>query len=83
MKSDGFVAIERSVLEELVKKDSLKIKEVELFKAVECWAIKGCEKQGLVAEGSVKRRILGEWIVKGIRFPLMEQKRVCRCRPRF
>jgi len=74
VKSDGFVTIERSVLEELVEKDSLNIKEVELFKAVDCWAGKECEKQGLRSEGSVKRRILGERIVKGIRFPVMEQK---------
>ena len=73
VKSDGFVTIERSILEELVKKDSLNIKEVELFKAVDCWAVNECRKQGLEAEGSVKRRILGERIVKGIRFPLMEQ----------
>ena len=74
VKSDGFVTIERSVLEELVEKNTLKIKEVELFKAVDRWSEKECEKQGLVAEGSVKRRILGERIVKGIRFPLIEEK---------
>ena len=74
VESDGFVAIERSVLEELVERDSLNIKEVELFKAVDCWAGMECEKQGLKAEGSVKRRILGERIVKGIRFPVMEEK---------
>ena len=38
VKSDGFVTIERSVLEEMVEKDSLIIKEVELFKAVDRWA---------------------------------------------
>ena len=74
LRSDGFVAIDRSVLEEMVEKDSLTVNEVELFKAVDCWAEKECEKQGLVAEGSVKRRILGERIVKGIRFPVMEQE---------
>jgi len=74
VKSDGFATIERLVLQELVENDSLNIKEVELFKAVDCWAEKECEKQGFVAEGSVKRRILGERIMKGIRFPLMEQK---------
>ena len=74
VKSEGFLAIERSVLEELVDRESLNVKEVELFKAVDCWATKECEKQGLAAEGSVKRRILGERIVKGIRFPVMEQK---------
>ena len=57
-----------------MEKDSLNIKEVELFKAVDCWAEKECEKQGLVAEGSVKRRILGERVVKAIRFPVMEEK---------
>ena len=74
VKSEGFVTIERSVLEELVERDSLTIMEVELFKAVDCWAAKECEKQGVAAEGSMKRRILGERIVKGIRFPVMEQK---------
>ncbi|KAL9969768.1 hypothetical protein ACROYT_G022025, partial [Oculina patagonica] len=43
--SDGFVTIERSVLEELVERDSLTVKEVKLFKAVDCWATKECEKQ--------------------------------------
>ena len=36
LKSDGFVTVERSVLEELVEKDSLNIQEVKLFKAVNC-----------------------------------------------
>ena len=74
VKSDGFMTIERSILEEIIEKDSLNIKEVELFKAVDRWAEKECEKQGLVVEGSVKRRILGERIVKGVRFPVMEEK---------
>ena len=74
VKSDGFVTIERSVLEELVERDSLNVKEVELFKAVDSWAKIECEKQGLKTEGSVKRRVLGERIVKGIRFPVMEEK---------
>ena len=73
VKSEGFVTIERSVLEELVEKNSLKIKEVELFKAVDCWAENECKKQGLVADGSVKRRVLGERVVQGIRFPVMEE----------
>ena len=73
VKSDVFMTIERSALEELVEKDALNIKEVDLFKAVDCWAVNECRKQGLEAEGYMKRRILGERIVKGIRFPLMEQ----------
>ena len=74
VKSDGFVIIEKSMLEELVERDSLNVREVELFKAVDCWATKECEKQGLAAEGSVKRKFLGERIVKAIRFPVMNQQ---------
>ena len=73
VKSDGFVTIEKSVLEELVERDSLNVKEVELFKAVDCWATKECKKQSLAADGPVKRRILGERIVKAIRFPVMKE----------
>ena len=74
VKSEGFVTVERSALEELVEKNSLNIKEVELFKAIDRWAEKECEKQGLVAEGSAKRRVLGERVVQGIRFPVMEER---------
>ena len=45
VKSDGFITIERSILEELVEKDLLNVKEVELFKAVDSWAVNECQKQ--------------------------------------
>ena len=72
--SDEFVTVERSVVESVVKRDKLNVKEVELFKAVDRWATKQSERQGMTPEGDVKRRILGEEIVKEIRFPLMSQK---------
>ena len=71
VKSDGFATIERSLLESVVQRDTLRICEVELFKAVMQWATKESEKQGLVVDGQVQRRIIGEKIVKGIRFPVM------------
>ena len=74
VKSDGFATIDRSFLEALVERDTLNIEEVELFKAVNLWATKKCEEQGLSADGSEKRKILGERIVKGIRFPVMKQR---------
>ena len=73
VKSDGFATIQRSLLEDIAVRDTLKIAEVELFKAVDLWATKECERQGLAANGEVKRRILGEKIVKEIRFPTMKQ----------
>ena len=74
VKSDGFGEIERSLLETVVKRDTLTIKEIELFKAVDLWAAKECERQRLTANGSVKRGILGEEIVKAIRFPTMKHE---------
>ena len=75
VKSDGFATIERSLLETIVARHTLSIAEIELFKAVELWATKECQRQGLVeADGKVKRRILGEQIVKGIHFPTMSQE---------
>jgi len=72
--SDEFVTVERSVVESVVKREKLNVKEVELLKAVDRWATKESERQGLTPEGEVKRRILGEEIVKAIRFPLMSPK---------
>ncbi|KAL9968016.1 hypothetical protein ACROYT_G026341 [Oculina patagonica] len=71
--SDEFVTLERSLVESVVKREALNVKEVELFKAVDRWATRESERQGMTAAGDVKRRILGEEIVKAIRFPLMSQ----------
>ena len=74
LMSEGFVTLERSVVEYVVKRERLNVKEVELFKAVDHWATKEVERQRLIPDGVVKRRILGEEIVKAIRFPVMSQK---------
>ena len=71
VNSDGFEMIEKSLLEGVITRDNLMIEEVVLFQAVIRWATKQCEKQGLVADGKVKRRIIGERAIKAIRFPLM------------
>ena len=47
VKSNGFATIERSLLEALVARDTLSIEEVHLFQAVDLWATKQCEKQGV------------------------------------
>ena len=71
-KSDGFMTIEHSLLEAVVSRDTLTINEIELFKAVDLWATKKCGSEGLEANGEEKRRILGEKVVKAIRFPVMK-----------
>ena len=72
--SDGFATTERSLLEAVVSRDTLTIEEVDLFKVVDSWATKQCQKQALSAEGGSKRKILGERIIKSIRFPVMKQE---------
>ena len=72
--SDDFVMLERSLIESVVTRERLTIKEVDLFKAVDRWARKESERQGITADGESKRRIIGEDIVKAIRFPVMSEK---------
>ena len=72
VKSGGFTTIEHSLLEAVVSRDTLTISEIELFKAVDLWATKKCGNQGLKANGEEKRRIVGETVVKAIRFPVMK-----------
>ena len=72
--SDGFATIQRSFLEAIISRDTLTLKEIDLFKAVHLWATKQCKKQGLEANGEAKRGILGEAVVKKIRFPLMKEQ---------
>ena len=74
LTSEEFVTLERSIVESVVKRERLNVKEVDLFKAVDRWATKEVERQGLTPDGVVKRRILGEQTVKAIRFPVMSQK---------
>ena len=64
--------IERPRLETIVTRDTLKIEEVKLFAAVDKWATRECEQNGLTPDGKTKRTVLGEEIIKAIRFPVME-----------
>lgn len=41
---DEFVIVERFVVKFIVKKEVLNVKEVELFKVVDCWGVKECER---------------------------------------
>ena len=73
LSSAEFLAIERSVLENVVARDTSNVEEVVLFKAVDCWAVKECERQNLEAEGPVKRLLLGDEVIKNIHFPVMRK----------
>ena len=72
--SDEFLTLERPIVESVVKRDDLTVKEVDLLKAVDRWATKEQERQGKTPSGKIKREILGEDIVKAIRFSLIPEK---------
>ena len=74
LMSDEFLTLERSIVESVLKRDGLTVKEVDLLKAVDRWATKELERQGLTPKGEVKRKVLGEEIVKAIRFSLIPEK---------
>ena len=74
VSSEEFVTLEKSLVESLVKREVLNIKEVELFKAVDRWASKEMDRQGITSDSEAKRRIIGEETLKAIRFPLMSEK---------
>ena len=74
LKSDGFEIIEKTLLEALVQRDTLQVREAELFKACDRWAINQCRKRGLATDGELKRRVLGEKIIKAIRYAVMKQE---------
>lgn len=65
--------IERPQLETIVTRDTLKTDEVKLFAAVDKWATRECKENGLTPDGETKRTVLGEQIIKAIRFPVMDQ----------
>ena len=49
--SDDFVTLERSLIESVVKRERLTVKEMDLFKAVDRWATRESERQGITADG--------------------------------
>ena len=58
VQSEGFVAIEKSVLEELVQpRDSFNVREAELLKAVDCWATEQ-SKARLSSRSADKERVM-------------------------
>ena len=79
VKSDDFVTIERSVLEEMVKKETLNIKELELFKAVDRWAEKECETARPCSRRLCEKKNPWRTAREGNSFSCDGRKRVCQC----
>ena len=64
---------DNNLLLPIFKRDTLNVNEVKVFQAVNRWAETICGKQGKTPSGKEKRSIIGDELVKLIRFPIMSQ----------
>ena len=71
--SDTFNDISQGTLIKLLQRDTLNIREIELFQAVLKWCENECSKTGLDVSAENKRAVLGDAIYQ-IRFTTMSQK---------
>uniref|UniRef100_A0A914YW42 BTB domain-containing protein n=1 Tax=Panagrolaimus superbus TaxID=310955 RepID=A0A914YW42_9BILA len=68
--SDGFLEVSYESLCCIIKRDTLRIRELALFQCVLRWLNAECERRGIDATTSNKREILGHALYS-IRFPLI------------
>ena len=73
LQSETFPSITRGLLEEVVKRDDLRIHEIDLFQAVDRWATAECARKDLEPVKESKRIVIGEEVLNNIRFPIMSQ----------
>ncbi|PFX32680.1 BTB/POZ domain-containing protein 6 [Stylophora pistillata] len=71
MDDNSFSELSHELLLDVVKRSSLRIDEVSLFKAVDRWATKRCADETMAVDGASKRSLLGEELLRKIRFPVM------------
>lgn len=70
LAASGFLDIEYETLQQVIKRDSLRIREVVLFNNVIRWAEAECQRQCLPSNPENQRAILGTSLYL-VRFPLM------------
>ena len=68
--TDVFTDINQQTLAELLKRESLNVKELDLFKAVLKWSEAECSRKGIEANAKNKRAVVGNAIYQ-IRFASM------------
>ena len=68
---NSFSELSHELLLEFVKRSSLRIDELSLFKAVDRWATKRCADETKAVNGASKKSLLGEDLVEHIRFQAM------------
>ena len=70
ISSEAFYELDNELLEAVLERDSFGVEEVELFKAVDMWARKECERNGWDTDRRNRRKALGN-AIDLIRFQVM------------
>ena len=70
LESDAFLNVDHALLCELLSRDTLNVKEIDLFHAALKWSQNKCTEQGLKGTDKDKQTVLGN-AVNLIRFPTM------------
>ncbi|XP_078371908.1 BTB/POZ domain-containing protein 6-like [Oculina patagonica] len=68
---DSFLELKQEFLLSMVERLSLCTINATLFKAVDRWAVRRCEEANMTVDGANKRSVLGEDLLKHVRFSLM------------
>ena len=68
---DSFKDLKHEYLLPFLQRSSLRVGEASLFQAMDRWAAKRCEDSNMTIDGANKRSVLGEDLLKLIRFSLM------------
>ncbi|XP_052231379.1 BTB/POZ domain-containing protein 6-like isoform X2 [Dreissena polymorpha] len=71
LKSNAFVEMSKSGLQEILKLDAFSTSECELYVGCKRWAAQRCRDAGKQATGEQIRRELGDELISLIRFPTM------------
>lgn len=71
LSSAGFLTLSHELLGELLARETLTIREVELFEAALRWASAECRRREMPASATNQRAVLGEAALRSIRFTAM------------
>ncbi|OQV16153.1 BTB/POZ domain-containing protein 2 [Hypsibius exemplaris] len=71
ISTDGFLEIDQETLRLVLQRDGLSTREVELWKALNRWTDKECDRRGLERDDVTSRRKTVGRALFDIRFPLM------------
>lgn len=70
-KTEGFLETTEDIICEILRRDTLNMPEIDLYKHVVRWAREECKRRQQVDSGENVRKLLRKKIVHLIRFPLM------------